>query len=154
MVELVVQGDDVELVFEGPSGLELAVITVGNVTVGGVAAVTGAAPQFTVTAFETISALRVVTQTANGAELFDPATDAGVFGVSTTAATAGNDVTVQTTGLIASPGAGLTPGEWYYAGPSGTLVTPAPLSGPVIPIGYAADADSLIVRVGDLIELV
>ncbi len=110
--------------------------------------------ELTVTAAQAVSALRVVTMTGPGVVPFEPtAANAGlVLGVTRTAASGGQAVAVVTSGTLEGA-SGLTPGAVYYAGPGGTLTTTQPTTGLLVAIGYAADADTFVVQVGDPIQL-
>ncbi|MEM9652251.1 MAG: hypothetical protein AAGA65_09165 [Actinomycetota bacterium] len=106
--------------------------------------------EFSVEAAETISALRVVAMVDGKAVLYQPdGSTPDVFGVTRTAAAVGDQVIVVPDGVVDSPGAGLTPAATYWAGVNGTLVDTPPTSGVLLVIGYAADADSLVVQVGE-----
>ena len=129
--------------------------------VGTAVAGTGSDDQiFERTAGVTISAMQVVSlSTADLVIPFDPTDPAGpgVFGIATSTSIAGGMVTVVTDGPV-DGATGLIPGAHYWAGPAGTLTTVEPSSPAnsgelLVYIGYAADADTLVVQVGDPIVL-
>lgn len=105
----------------------------------------------TATALTTISAFRVVTLSAAGAALYEPidGNQGLATAMSSTAATAGNLVNVHNSGIIPMTGAGMTPGQVYYAGPNGVPTTVKPTSGLVFQVGQAIDADTFAINFGD-----
>ena len=110
----------------------------------------------TVTAGETLAALRAVELTPAGAIAFEPdVSNAGsLLGVTSTAAAIGNDIDVVTSGPLNSSGAGLTTGAHYYVAPDGVLTATQPTSGLLVYVGYAADPDTFVVQPGDPIALI
>lgn len=98
----------------------------------------------------TLSAGRLITLDDTGARYFDPTTVLSygkAVGVTNNAALAGDIVQITTIGPVVLAGMGYTPGQRFWAGPNGTLVTTPPSSGLVVPVGYAIDADTLNVQI-------
>lgn len=77
-----------------------------------------------------------------------------VVGVSNESVTTGNSLNIITSGLIYSPGWGLTPNSTYYAAASGMLTATVPTSGVLHKIGLAVDADILLVDIGQPMILI
>lgn len=102
-----------------------------------------------VTAAEPISAGRIVTLEPDGAHYFNPdlAGYGKAVGMSKHAAAAGADLAITTIGPVDLVGAGFPPGQRYWAGANGTLLTTPPVTGIVVPIGYAPDADTFNVQI-------
>lgn len=111
--------------------------------------------KITVTASAPLSAGRLVTVDENGAAYYDP-TDLSLYGkavgITKHAAAALSPIDVVAAGKVELVGAGYTPGTKFWAGPNGTLVTTAPVSGMIIPVGYAFDADTLFVQIESYLE--
>lgn len=100
---------------------------------------------------EAISAGRVVTLTPTGAFYFD-GDDVSQYGlavgVSANAAALGGNVTVGLIGPLLLVGIGFTPGNHFWAGTNGTLLTAPPATGMAVPVGYAIDSDTINIQVG------
>lgn len=103
---------------------------------------------------EDISALRVVTLNASEQAIYFDPSAANAFkavGVSSSAATAGNPLSIVVTGKVDG-------GTWvaqaiYFAGPNGTLTTTPPTTGLSVVVGFAPDVNTFVVRIGEPIEL-
>ncbi|HEY3434246.1 MAG TPA: hypothetical protein VGK41_01200 [Solirubrobacterales bacterium] len=90
-------------------------------------------------AAETISALRVVYEGADGVALLDPTQEAHVLallGLSITGGSAGDDITILRGSAHDDAGWNWNPGL-VFAGPNGTLTQTPPTSGWEIVVGYA-----------------
>ena len=107
------------------------------------------------TSGQALSAGRLTTITDSGAFYFDP-TDAAQYGkavgITGSAVGIGDAVEVHCNGVVPLVGAGFTPGQRFWAGPNGTLLTSPPSSGLVVPVGYAIDADNLFVQIESYLE--
>lgn len=108
------------------------------------------------TAGQALSAGRLVTlDTSEQAVYYDSTTVASygkAVGVTTTAVASGSTATITVIGRVSLVGAGMTPGQRFWAGPNGTLVTTPPTTGVVVPVGYAVDSDTLFVQLGSYLE--
>ena len=103
----------------------------------------------------TVSALRVVTESASGVSPLDPTDDgqvAGLLGVSISAGDAGDEIRIKTGGTIDDAGWSWVPG-FVYAGPNGTLTQTYPDSGWEIVIGYAPSATRLNLTFDEPVKL-
>lgn len=107
-----------------------------------------------VTAATAIGAGRVVTLLPDGAHYFDPTIPnyGKAVGVSKHAAGAGDDLAIALIGPVVLVGAGYTPGARFWAATNGTLTTTPPTAGVVVPVGYAVDADTLLVQFESYLE--
>ena len=111
----------------------------------------------TVNAGETIGGHRVVMIDGSDAVYFDPTdtNNAGkMLGVSTAAASIGNDVDITTEGPVVNSGWGLTPGAVYFAIASGLLSTTPVTTGICQRIGVALDANTLNVHLSEPVTLI
>jgi hypothetical protein len=111
--------------------------------------------KITVTASAALSAGRLVTVDENGAAYYDPSDTAlygKAVGITKHAAAAAALIDVVAAGKVDLVGAGYTPGTKFWAGPNGTLVSTAPTSGLIVPVGYAIDADTLFVQIESYLE--
>lgn len=109
----------------------------------------------TETAGQSLSAGRLVTATPAGAFYYDPTdlTQYGkLIGLTKAAATISDAVTIATIGEVLLVGIGFTPGNRFWAGPNGTLLTSPPTSGLVVPVGYAVDSDTINLQLGSYLE--
>lgn len=91
------------------------------------------------TAAGTVSALRVIFESAAGVSHLDPTNDAQVaalIGISTTSADPGGTVEYQFDGDLDDSGWSWSPG-FVYAGPDGSLTQTPPADGWEIVVGYA-----------------
>lgn len=111
--------------------------------------------KITVIAAASLSAGRLVTVDENGATYFDPS-DVSLYGkavgITKHAAVATAQIDIVAAGKVELVGAGYTPGSKFWAGPNGTLVSTAPVSGLIVPVGYAIDADTLFVQIESYLE--
>ncbi len=108
-----------------------------------------------VEAADPLSAGRLITVEDDGAHYYDPTTVSSygkAVGVTNNAAIAGDTVEITTIGPVVLAGMGYTPGQRFWAGPNGTLVTTPPTTGLVVPVGYAIDADTLNVQIESYLE--
>lgn len=105
---------------------------------------------------EAVSAGRVLTITPAGAFYFD-GDDISQYGyavgVSANAAVLGDDVTIGLIGPLLLTGIGFTPNARFWAGTNGTLLTTPPVTGMIVPIGYAVDSDTLNIQVGSYLVI-
>jgi len=110
---------------------------------------------FSVIAGQAVSAGRLVTVTAAGAFYFD-GTDLAEYGklvgITKNAAALGDTVNVAVSGEVTLVGAGYTPGARFWAGVNGTLLTTPPVTGMIIPVGYAIDADNINIQITSYLE--
>jgi len=107
------------------------------------------------TAGQPLSAGRLVTATPAGAFYYDPTdlTQYGkLIGITKAAANMGDAVTIATIGAVTLVGIGFTAGSRFWAGPNGTLLTSPPVSGLVVPVGYAIDTDTMNLQLGSYLE--
>lgn len=111
--------------------------------------------KITVTAATPLSAGRLVTVDDTGATYYDPS-DLSLYGkavgITKHAAAAAGMIDVVAAGKVDLVGAGYTPGTKFWAGPNGTLVSTAPVTGLIVPVGYAIDADTLFVQIESYLE--
>ncbi|WP_267361530.1 MULTISPECIES: hypothetical protein [unclassified Methylobacterium] len=106
-----------------------------------------------------LSGQRAVLSTGDGTVAYASALDAShrnaVLGLTIAAASAGAMVDVATSGPVASPGWGLTPGLPLFLGEDG-LITQTPPSSPAafaLRLGHAAEPDTAVIRIGPPITL-
>lgn len=122
--------------------------------VAGVGGGSGDSVQISRPAGATLSALRLVTLNASDEfVLFDPVVGSAgrAVGVTSTAGNAGNPVTVVTSGRL--DGGTWTPQAVYFAAAAGVLTTVPPTSGLRQRVGYAPDANTFIVDLGEPLGL-
>lgn len=103
----------------------------------------------------TVSALRLVTESASGVSPLDPTDDgqvAGLLGVSISAGDAGDEIRIKTGGTIDDAGWSWAPG-FVYAGANGTLTQTYPASGWEIVVGYAPSATRLNLTFDEPVKL-
>ena len=103
----------------------------------------------------TVSALRLLSESAAGVSHLDPDDDdsvAGMLGVSLTAGDTGADINIKTGGTIDDPGWSWTPG-FVFAGPNGSMTQAAPSSGWEIVVGYAPSATRLNLTFDEPVKL-
>lgn len=107
-----------------------------------------------VTTAEAIGAGRVVTLLPDGAHYYDPTVPnyGKAVGVSKHAAAAGADLAIALIGPVSLIGAGYTPGTRFWAATNGMLTSTPPVTGVVVPVGYAVDADTLFVQFESYLE--
>jgi hypothetical protein len=124
----------------------------------------GPAPQVTAAsglslsypAATTLSALRAARAAPDGiryASSTDPPSDVGVLGITTSSATTGQDIAVQTSGEITDLSWAWTPNKSIFAGPDGVLTQAPPTVGNQIVMGIAIAPTRIFVRVETLIIL-
>jgi hypothetical protein len=110
---------------------------------------------YTVTAGEALSAGRIITLATDGKAYYynpDLAGYGKAVGMTSHAAIAGADIIIVVIGPVTLVGAGFTPGQRHWAGTNGTLLTTPPVSGVIVPIGYAVDADVFNVQIESYLE--
>ena len=104
-----------------------------------------------------LSALRAVTTDGAGAAVYASnatASDAVVVGITFTAASAGQNVVIKTSGIIEDAGWAWTKGP-VYLGTNGTLTQTAPTGGAiVVPVGRALTATKLQIDIEPTITTV
>jgi hypothetical protein len=108
------------------------------------------------TAVEAISALRVVSETAVGLSLANPASEQSmlsILGVSTNAASIGGTLTVTTRGMMTDPSWSWTVGSQLYVGAAGILTATPPASGVLRSVAVALGATTISVAINDPIFL-
>ena len=115
----------------------------------GIPGAAGDAPQLT--AAMALSGHRAIAVDASGNAIYADQTDARahtVYGVSTGAAEAGTQVTLQRDGPMDWPAAGLTPDVPLFLGTDGALTQVAPITGWARQIAVAVAADRIVVSIG------
>lgn len=104
-----------------------------------------------------ISALRAITTDGSGQAVYasnDTLANAQVIGITTVAATAGNNVTIKTSGVITDASWSWTKGA-VYLGTNGQLTQTAPSGGAIIVhVGKALTATKLQVDIDTIITTV
>lgn len=104
-----------------------------------------------------ISALRAITTDGSGQAVYasnDTLDNAQVIGITTVAATAGNNVTIKTSGIITDASWSWTKGA-VYLGTNGQLTQTAPTGGAIIVhVGKALTATKLQVDIDTIITTV
>ncbi|WP_282275185.1 hypothetical protein [Stenotrophomonas sp. PS02297] len=103
----------------------------------------------------TVSALRLLSEGADGVRHLDPSDDdsvAGMLGVSLTAGDLGADIKIKTGGTVDDTGWSWAPG-FVFAGPAGTLTQAQPVSGWEIVVGYAPSPTRLNLTFDEPVKL-
>lgn len=102
------------------------------------------AATFSAQAGAALSAGRVVKVASGVATYWSPGDALGPVGVTVTAAGTGEQVTIQTSGHLVSPGWNLTPGRCFAT--ANGVISPTPATSKVQPIGEAIAADTLVIQ--------
>lgn len=138
------------------------VVTVNNVTQqvsldvqsGGLVAISD---DVTLTAGANLSALRAVTSDGSGNAVYasnNTLANAQVIGITSTAASSGNGVTIKTSGIMTDANWSWTKGT-VYLGTNGTLTQTAPTAGAiVVHVGRALTSTTLQIDVDTIITTV
>lgn len=103
----------------------------------------------------TVSALRLVSEGADGVRHLDPtdaASVAGMLGISITAGDAGSAISIKAGGSIDDAGWSWSPG-FVFAGPSGALTQVPPATGWEIVVGYAPSPTRLNLTFDEPVKL-
>lgn len=115
------------------------------------------ADELSLVAAVNISALRAITTDGSGQAVYasnDTLDNAQVIGITTVAATAGNNVTIKTSGVITDASWNWTKGA-VYLGTNGQLTQTAPTGGAIIVhVGKALTATKLQVDIDTIITTV
>jgi len=107
------------------------------------------------TAAENLSALRVVMGNGSGGIIYADQSDGllagAAFGITTTSATTGNQVTIQTSGELIDSGWSWTPGP-IWLGTNGTLTQVEPVApNALVQVARAVTATKIIIDIEPLI---
>ena len=103
----------------------------------------------------TVSALRLVSEGADGVRHLDPtdvASVAGMLGISITAGDAGSAISIKAGGSIDDAGWSWSPG-FVFAGPNGALIQVPPATGWEIVVGYAPSSTRLNLTFDEPVKL-
>jgi hypothetical protein len=116
-----------------------------------------AAIDTTLVASTSLSALRCITTDSNGLAKYatpDSLANAVVIGISTTAASTGQNITIKTSGQITDASWSWTKGA-IYLGANGSLTQTAPTGGSIIVhVAKAITATTLIIDIDTIIQTV